>query len=154
MTMSINNLEEKLSNDLKEAMRSRSQIKLDSIRSIITALKIEKALPGQTGEFTHIQEISVLQRLKKQRNESLEIFKSQNREDLAIIEKEQLEIISRYLPLMIEGIELEKILKEIITDLNVSGIQNFGKVMAHSINLLAGKAEGKIIAATLKKLLI
>ena len=84
---------------------------------------------------------------------SLEIFKKQNRNDLADIEKEQLGVISSYLPPMLEGDELETILKSLIIEHGANNQNDFGKLMAHSTKSLAGKAEGKTIAQTLKKLL-
>tara|TARA_B110000444_G_scaffold50466_1_gene46481 strand:- start:5857 stop:6318 length:462 start_codon:yes stop_codon:yes gene_type:complete len=151
--MSIKPLNEQLGNDLKEALRSKDKVRLDTIRAILTALKTERSSPGQNGEITPIQEISVLQRLKKQRVESLDIFKKQDRNDLANIEKEQLEVISSYLPPMLEGDKLEKLLKNFIIKLGANNQNDFGRLMAHSIKSLAGKAEGKTIAQTLKKLL-
>lgn len=151
--MSIKPLHEQLSHDLKEALRSRSKVRLDTIRAILTALKTERSSPGQNGEITPIQEISVLQRLKKQRAESLEIFKKQDRNDLAKIEKEQLDVLSSYIPPMLEGDELEILLKKFIIKLGANNQNDFGKLMAHSTKALAGKAEGKTIAKTLKKLL-
>lgn len=151
--MSIKPLNEQLGNDLKEALRSKDKVRLDTIRAILTALKTERSSPGQNGEITPIQEISVLQRLKKQRAESLDIFKKQDRNDLANIEKEQLEVISSYLPPMLEGDKLEKLLKNFIIKLGANNQNDFGRLMAHSTKSLAGKAEGKTIAQTLKKLL-
>lgn len=151
--MSIKPLNEQLGNDLKEALRSKDKVRLDTIRAILTALKTERSSPGQNGEITPIQEISVLQRLKKQRVESLDIFKKQDRNDLANIEKEQLEVISSYLPPMLEGDKLEKLLKNFIIKLGANNQNDFGRLMAHSTKSLAGKAEGKTIAQTLKKLL-
>ena len=151
--MSIKPLNEQLGNDLKEALRSKDKVRLDTIRAILTALKTQRSSPGQNGEITPIQEISVLQRLKKQRVESLDIFKKQDRNDLANIEKEQLEVISSYLPPMLEGDKLEKLLKNFIIKLGANNQNDFGRLMAHSIKSLAGKAEGKTIAQTLKKLL-
>ena len=151
--MSIKPLNEQLSYDLKESLRSKDKVRLDTIRAILTALKTERSSPGQNGEITPIQEISVLQRLKKQRVESLDIFKKQDRNDLANIEKEQLEVISSYLPPMLEGDKLEKLLKNFIIKLGANNQNDFGRLMAHSIKSLAGKAEGKTIAQTLKKLL-
>ena len=151
--MSIKPLNEQLSYDLKESLRSKDKVRLDTIRAILTALKTERSSPGQNGEITPIQEISVLQRLKKQRVESLDIFKKQDRNDLANIEKEQLEVISSYLPPMLEGDKLEKLLKNFIIKLGANNQNDFGRLMAHSTKSLAGKAEGKTIAQTLKKLL-
>ena len=141
--MSIKPLNEQLGNDLKEALRSKDKVRLDTIRAILTALKTERSSPGQNGEITPIQEISVLQRLKKQRVESLDIFKKQDRNDLANIEKEQLEVISSYLPPMLEGDKLEKLLKNFIIKLGANNQNDFGRLMAHSTKSLAGKAEGK-----------
>ena len=151
--MSIKPLNEQLGNDLKEALRSKDKVRLDTIRAILTALKTERSSPGQNGEITPIQEISVLQRLKKQSVESLDIFKKQDRNDLANIEKEQLEVISSYLPPMLEGDKLENLLKNFIIKLGANNQNDFGRLMAHSTKSLAGKAEGKTIAQTLKKLL-
>ena len=130
--MLIKPLNEQLGNDLKEALRSKDKVRLDTIRAILTALKTERSSPGQNGEITPIQEISVLQRLKKQRAESLDIFKKQDRNDLANIEKEQLEVISSYLPPMLEGDKLEKLLKNFIIKIGANNQNDFGRLMAHS----------------------
>ena len=98
MTMSISDLNNRLKEDLKSAMRSGQKNRLETIRSIVTALKTAESAPKKRNKLGEAELISVLQRLKKQRMESIEIFESQNRKDLAEVEREQLSIISEYLP--------------------------------------------------------
>ena len=111
MTMSISDLNDKLKEDLKSAMRSGEKNKLETIRSIITALKTAESAPKRRNKLEEVELISVLQRLKKQRMESIEIFESQNRKDLANVEREQLSIISEYLPPLMSEDELIPVLK-------------------------------------------
>jgi len=106
-TMSTETLDARLSEDLKSAMRAKETVRLEAIRAIRTALTMEKSNAGNGGSLTEAQEVAVLQRLKKQRQEAADIFNQQNRADLAQVEEEQLAVISAYLPAMLEGADLE-----------------------------------------------
>ena len=151
--MSTDLLETQLTHDLKEAMRAKATVRLEAIRSIRTALTMEKSNVGNRGSLTEAQEVAVLQRLKKQRQESADIYNQQNRSDLATIEEEQLAVIASYLPEMIEGAALEEALKPLLAQVGASGPGDFGKAMGICSKAMAVKAEGKAVAEAVKKLL-
>ncbi len=134
-------------------MRAKATVRLEAIRSIRTALTMEKSNVGNRGSLTEAQEVAVLQRLKKQRQESADIYNQQNRSDLATIEEEQLAVIASYLPEMIEGAALEEALKPLLAQVGASGPGDFGKAMGICSKAMAGKAEGKAVAEAVKKLL-
>ncbi len=134
-------------------MRAKATVRLEAIRSIRTALTMEKSNVGNRGSLTEAQEVAVLQRLKKQRQESADIYNQQNRSDLATIEEEQLAVIASYLPEMIEGAALEETLKPLLAQVGASGPGDFGKAMGICSKAMAGKAEGKAVAEAVKKLL-
>ena len=144
---------EKINEDLKKAMKAREKEKLEAIRAVKTAFLLAKSDKGATAVLTEDEELKIIQKLVKQRNESAEIYKSQNRNDL--YEKEILEaqVISGYLPKQLNEEELTKVLLNIIQSVGASGIRDMGKVMGVATKELAGKAEGKMIAAKVKELL-
>ena len=151
--MSTEALDSQLTQDLKDAMRAKATVRLEAIRSIRTALTMEKSNAGNHGALTEAQEVAVLQRLKKQRQESADIYHQQNRPDLASIEEEQLAVIAAYLPEMLEGAALEEALKPLLTSVGAAGMCDFGKAMGVCSKAIAGKAEGKAVADAVKKLL-
>ena len=138
--------------DLKAAMKAKDQVKLRSIRAIKSALMLLKT-DGTGEEITEEKEIQVLQKLVKQRKDSLAVFEEQGREDLAVTEREELEVISTYLPSQLSEDEVKKVVLETISELGASGMRDMGKVMGKVNGLLAGKAEGKLIAAVVKSAL-
>ena len=142
-----------INEDLKKAMKAREKEKLEAIRAVKTAFLLAKSDKGATAVLTEDEELIIIQKLVKQRNESAEIYKSQNRNDL--YEKEILEaqVISGYLPKQLNEEELTKVLLNIIQSVGASGIRDMGKVMGVATKELAGKAEGKMIAAKVKELL-
>ena len=144
---------DKINEDLKKAMKAREKEKLEAIRAVKTAFLLAKSDKGATAVLTEDEELKIIQKLVKQRNESAEIYKSQNRNDL--YEKEILEaqVISGYLPKQLNEEELTKVLLNIIQSVGASGIRDMGKVMGVATKELAGKAEGKMIAAKVKELL-
>jgi len=151
--MSTEALDSQLTQDLKDAMRAKATVRLEAIRSIRTALTMEKSNAGNHGTLTEAQEVAVLQRLKKQRQESADIYTQQNRPDLAAIEEEQLAVIAAYLPEMLEGAALEEALKPLLASVGANGMGDFGKAMGACSKAMAGKAEGKAVADAVKKLL-
>lgn len=144
---------DKINEDLKKAMKAREKEKLEAIRAVKTAFLLAKSDKGATAVLTEDEELIIIQKLVKQRNESAEIYKSQNRNDL--YEKEILEaqVISGYLPKQLNEEELTKVLLNIIQSVGALGIRDMGKVMGVATKELAGKAEGKMIAAKVKELL-
>jgi uncharacterized protein YqeY len=110
-------------------------------------------LKGATGELTEDAEIKLLQKLVKQRKDSLEIYQQQNRADLAQKEQEEIEVIEKFLPKQLSQEELKTILQKIIAEVGASSPADMGKVMGVATKQLAGQADGKAISAVVKELL-
>ncbi|MCU0394431.1 MAG: GatB/YqeY domain-containing protein [Chitinophagaceae bacterium] len=146
-------LETQIMEQLKEAMKAKDEVKLRSLRAIKAAIILAKTSEGAKGELTADDEIKMLQKLVKQRKDSLEIYAQQGREDLARKEQEELDVISLFLPKQLEGAELEAELKRIIAEVGASSAADMGKVMGVATRQLAGKADGKSISAAVKALL-
>ncbi len=146
------NLETKINTDLKEAMKAKDQAGLRGIRAIKSAILLLKT-DGSGKEIDEVAEIRMLQKLIKQRKDSLEIYEKQGREDLAVKEREEIAVISKYLPEQLSDEELEAKLKEIIAETGASSMRDMGKVMGIANQKFAGKADGKTISGIVKKLL-
>lgn len=147
-------LEEKIMNDLKAAMLAKDEKSLRSLRAIKAAILNAKTAEGAGGILKEEDEIKLLQKLVKQRRDSLEIFEQQNRQDLAQKEKEEMEIIEKFLPKQLDATELKEIITGIIKESGASSPADMGKVMGLANKQLAGKADGKAIAGIVKELLI
>jgi len=145
-------LEEKINNDLKAAMKSKDKVALRGIRAIKSAILLAKT-DGSGKELDEAAGIKIVQKLIKQRQDSLDIYIKQERDDLAVVEKEEIEILQRYLPEQMGAEELESFLKEIIAQTSAESMKDMGKVMGIASSKLAGKADGKTISLTVKKLL-
>ncbi|PTM05572.1 MAG: glutamyl-tRNA amidotransferase [Bacteroidetes bacterium] len=146
-------LKDKIATQLKDAMRAKDKVKLESLRSIKSAILLEQSNKGAGAELNEEEEMKILIKLQKQRKDSMDIYKEQNREDLAAEEAAQLEVIETFLPKAMSEEELEAALKEIIAALGATSAQDFGKVMGKASKDLTGKADGKTISAKLKSLL-
>lgn len=147
-------LEKKINEDLKQAMLAKDQRKLSALRSIKSALLIEKTNKDQTeGEIPESVELQLLQKQVKQRKESAETYEEQGRTDLADEERYQASIIEKYLPKQMDDEQLEKEIKAIIDELGASSMKDMGKVMGTATKRLAGKAENKKISDLVKSLL-
>ena len=145
-------LETRIMEDLKEAMKAKDQAAMRGIRAIKSAILLFKT-DGSGNELDEANEIKLLQRLVKQRQDSLDIYTQQNRADLAQVEKDEIAVIMRYLPKQLEGAELAAVIKDIITAVGASSVKDMGKVMGAANQQLAGKADGKSISEVVKKLL-
>jgi len=145
-------LEQKINDDLKTAMKAKDQAALRGIRAIKSAILLAKT-DGSGNELDEAGEIKILQKLVKQRKDSLEIYQKQNRDDLAATEREEIEIIERYLPVQLSNEELRKIIAEIISKTGAESMKDMGKVMGVASARLAGKADGKAIASVVRELL-
>jgi len=143
---------DKISDDLKAAMLARQKDRLESLRAIKTALLLAKTESG-SHELTPDQELKILQKLVKQRRESAEIYKTQNRPELYDTEIKEAAIIEAYLPKQMSEAELIPVLKEIISRVGATGPGDMGKVMGMASKELSGKADGKMIADKIKALL-
>ncbi|OQP50673.1 glutamyl-tRNA amidotransferase [Niastella yeongjuensis] len=147
------NLEQKIMAELKPAMLAKDEKALRSLRAIKAAILLAKTSEGASGELKEEDEIKLLQKLVKQRRDSLEIFTQQNRTDLAQKEQEEIEIIEKFLPKQLSGEELKAIIANIIAETGASSPADMGKVMGAATKQLAGKADGKAISALVKELL-
>jgi len=146
-------LEQKIMGELKTAMLAKDEKALRSLRAIKAAILLAKTSEGAGGELKEDDEIKLLQKLVKQRKDSLEIFQQQNRTDLAQKEKEEIEIIEKFLPKQLSADELRSEVAAIISEVGASSPADMGKVMGAATKKLAGKADGKTISALVKELL-
>ena len=146
-------LEQKIMGELKTAMLAKDEKTVRSLRAIKAAIILAKTSEGAGGEIKEDDEIKLLQKLVKQRKDSLEIYQQQNRADLAQKEQEEIEVIEKFLPKQLSGDELKAIIAEIIAQTGASSPADMGKVMGVATKQLAGKADGKAISATVKELL-
>ena len=147
------NLEQKVMAEMKDAMRSKDEATLRGLRAIKAEIIKAKTEPGAGGEISADKEMSLLQKMVKQRKDSLEIYQQQSREDLAKKEQEEIAVIERFLPKQLSEEELKSELKQIISETGASSPADMGKVMGAAIKKLAGRADGKTISAAVKELL-
>lgn len=145
-------LEQKVMEELKNAMRAKDEAALRTLRAIKSAILLEKT-SGSNAEITEADEIKMLQKLAKQRRDSLDIYKQQNREDLAVKEEEEIAIIEKFLPQPLTDEELTALLKNIIEKVGATSAADMGKVMGMATKEVAGKADGKTISQKVKELL-
>lgn len=138
---------------IKEAMLAKDDVRLRTLRSIKTAFTTAKTEKGATGILTEDQESKIIQKLYNQRKEALSLYEGQNREDLAVKEREEMEILTSYLPKQLSDEELEEALKNIISTTGAKSPADMGKVMGMASKSLAGKAEGARISAKVRELL-
>lgn len=145
-------LEVKITNDLKEAMKNKDQATLRSVRAIKAAILLFKT-DGSGNALDETVEIKILQKLVKQRQDSLDIYTKQGREDLAVTEREEIAVIQKYLPAQMSVEEMKTTIQAIIAETGATSAKEMGKVIGLANQRLAGKAEGKVIAAMVKELL-
>jgi len=146
-------LETQINQDIKAAMIAKDTATLRGLRAIKAAILLAKTEKGHAEELNQEAEIKVLQKLVKQRRESAEIYKNQNREDLYQIEVEEEKVIEAYLPKQMNKEEVESVIKAIIAETGASSIKEMGKVMGAANQKLAGQADGKTISEVVKSLL-
>jgi uncharacterized protein YqeY len=146
-------LEQKIMAELKTAMLAKDENGLRSLRAVKAAILLAKTSEGGGGELKEDDEIKLLQKLVKQRKDSLEIYQQQNRADLAQKEQEEIEVIEKFLPKQLSADELKAALSKIIAGVGASSPADMGKVMGAATKQLAGKADGKTISALVKELL-
>ena len=145
-------LETIIQKDLITAMKAKDEIGLRGIRAIKAAIMLDKT-DGSGTEINEAFEIKLLQKLVKQRKDSLSIFEQNGREALAQTEREEIEVIERYLPKKLSEAEIEAIVKNVIAETGATGMKDMGKVMGAANKIVAGQAEGAVISAIVKKLL-
>lgn len=146
------NLELQINEDLKTAMKAKDDIALRGIRAIKTAILVVKT-DGSGQAIDEAKGVQIVQKLVKQRRESLEIFEREGREDLASKEREEIAVLEKYLPKMMDEDEITAVLTGIIAETGAASMRDIGKVMGAATKQLAGKADGKLISEVAKKLL-
>ncbi len=146
-------LEQKIMTEMKEAMKSKNEPVLRSLRAIKAEIIKAKTEPGAGGEIDEATELKFLQKMMKQRKDSFEIFEQQGRADLAAKEKEEMEVIEKFLPKQLTEDEIKEAVSKIIAETGASSAADMGKVMGVASKQLAGKADGKLISSIVKTLL-
>ena len=146
-------LEQKIMAEMKEAMKAKDEATLRGLRAIKAEIIKAKTEPGAGGEVSEEKEVSMLQKMMKQRRDSLEIYQQQNRPDLAQKEQEEMAVIERFLPKQLSEEELNAELRQVIAETGASSPADMGKVMGVATKKLAGRADGKAISAAVKELL-
>jgi hypothetical protein len=146
-------LELTINEQLKKAMLAKDEKGLRGLRAIKSAILLAKTAEGGAAGLSEEAEIKMLQKLVKQRKDSIEVFETQGREDLASKEKEEVEVIEQFLPKQMSTEEIKIAVAEVIKESGLSGMAALGQVMGLSTKKLAGKADGKAISAVVKELL-
>ena len=146
-------LEQQIMTELKAAMLAKDEVALRSLRAIKASILLAKTQEGATGELSADGEIKLLQKMVKQRKDSLEIFTQQGRGDLAKKEREEITVIEKFLPQQMDAAAVRAVLVQLVAQAGASSPADMGKVMGLANKELAGKAEGKMIATIVKELL-
>lgn len=144
---------DQISNDIKEAMKARDKVRLETLRNIKKVFLEAKTAPGANDTLEDADAMKILAKLAKQGKESAATFVLQNRQDLADAELAQVSVIEAYLPKPMTEEEIEAAVKEIIAQTGAAGMKDMGKVMGVASKQMAGKADGRIISGIVKKLL-
>ena len=144
---------EQVSEDIKNAMKAKDKVALETQRNVKKFFLEAKTAPGANDTLTDADALKNMQKLVKQGKDSATIYVQQGRQDLADVELEQVKVIEKYLPQQMSAEELEKELKAIIAQVGAAGPKDMGKVMGVASKALAGRAEGRMISETVKRLL-
>ena len=147
------NLFDKVSDDIKKAMLARDKVRLEALRGAKKEFLEAKTAKGANGELTDENATKILVKMVKQRKESAKIYQENNRPELAENELAEASVLEEYLPKQLSAEELEAELKKIIAEVGAEGPKDMGKVMGAATKQLAGRAEGRAISETVKKLL-
>lgn len=147
------NLQSQINEEIKNAMKAKDTLALDTLRAIKSAILLAQTESGAKEELSKDDEIKLLQRLVKQRKESARIYTEQGREDLAQPEEEQAKIIENFLPEQLSEDRIKEIVSQVITDIGASGMASMGLVMAEANKRMAGQADGKTISTVVRSLL-
>ncbi len=145
-------LESQVMEAMKVAMKAKDTVTLEALRAVKSAILLAKT-SGSEGDLKEADEMSLLQRLVKQRRDSAAIYQQQQRADLADPELAQVAVIEQFLPKQLSEVEVEAAIKPIVARLGASSIKDMGKVMGEASKELAGKTDGKTISLIVKKLL-
>jgi uncharacterized protein YqeY len=146
-------LELTINEQIKQAMLGKKEADLRGLRAIKSAILLAKTSGTNKDGLTAEDEMKMLQKLVKTRKDSLDIYIQQNREDLAKVEREEIEVIERFLPKQLSEEEIKAVVKDVIAQEGATSAADMGKVMGASTKALAGKADGKVVSAIVKQLL-
>jgi uncharacterized protein YqeY len=146
-------IQEKVNADIIVAMKAKDEVSLRALRALKSAMLLAATAEGAGGSVNDEQAIKLFQKLAKQRKESHDIFVQNGREELATKEKEELDVIEKYLPQQMSEADIKVALQKVVEEAGATSGADFGKVMPLAMKALAGKADGKIISAVLKQLL-
>ena len=144
---------DRISNDIKDAMKAKDKVRLETLRNIKKVFLEAKTAPGANDTLTDDAAMKIMQKLVKQGKDSAALYAEQGRADLAKAELAQVAVIETYLPKQMSAEELEAALKAIIAEVGAEGPKDMGKVMGTATKKLAGLAEGRAISAKVKELL-
>lgn len=139
-----------INTDIKKAMLAKEKEKLAALRAVKSALLLEATKEGSNGEVTEAAEMSIIQKLYKQRMDTAKIYVEQDRKDLAEVEESQAKVIAAYLPEQMSEEEVIKVVQEIIAKVGANGPADMGKVMGPTMGQLKGKADGGLISKVVK----
>ena len=145
-------LQTKVMEALKEAMKAKDTVALESLRAIKSAILLARTEAGASEELSEADELKLLQKLVKQRKDSAALYTQQGRNDLAEPELAQMAVIEKFLPAQLSEAEVEEALKGIIAQVGATSPKDMGKVMGAATKQLAGKADGKLISDIVNKL--
>ena len=146
-------LETQIMGEMKTAMKEKNEAVLRALRAIKAEIIKAKTEPGAGGEIDEATEQKFLQKMMKQRKDSLEIFNQQGREDLAVKEREEIAVIEKFMPEQMSEADIKTIVATVIAETGATSPADMGKVMGVATRQLAGKADGKLISASVKELL-
>lgn len=143
-------LEERVMKELKEAMKAKDQARMRALRAVKSEIQLAKT-EGSSKEVSETKEMQIIQRLIKQRKESLEIYERENREDLAEKEREEIAVIEKFLPEQLSEEELKSEIQKIIDETGADSMKDMGKVMGVATKRLAGQADNKTISQVVRE---
>ena len=143
-------IEEKINESIKDSMKEKNSLRLDSLRAIKSAILIEKTKSGSNDQIEELVILNILQKMVKQRNESAKIYLEQNRKELAEVELSQAKIISEFLPIQLSQSELSEIIDKVIEEVGAKSMKDMGKVISKVNEKVSGQAEGRVIAEIIK----
>ena len=147
-------IEEKINESIKDSMKEKNRLRLDSLRAIKSAILIEKTKSGSKDQIEESVVLKILQKMVKQRNDSAKIYLDQNRKELAEVEVSQANIISEFLPTQLSESELSEIIDKVIEEVGAESMKDMGRVISKVNERVSGQAEGRVIAEIVKKKLM
>jgi uncharacterized protein YqeY len=147
-------IEEKINESIKDSMKEKNSLRLDSLRAIKSAILIEKTKSRSKDQIEDSVVLKILQKMVKQRNDSAKIYLEQNRKELAGVELSQADIISEFLPIQLSKSELSEIIDKVVEEVGAESMKDMGKVISKVNEKVFGQAEGRVIAEIIKNKLM